>query len=76
MRLMMEAGLPLGSSTSFPCSGPDISDVAMSNPNFAGLHFTGSTDTVPGLWKRIGESLDGLRSYPRIVGETGGKDLL
>ena len=76
MRLMMEAGLPPGVINFVPCSGPDISDVAMSNPNFAGLHFTGSTDTFQGLWKRIGESLDGLRSYPRIVGETGGKDFI
>ena len=76
MRLMMEAGLPPGVINFVPCSGPDIADVAMSNPDFAGLHFTGSTDTFQGLWKRIGQSLDVFRSYPRIVGETGGKDFI
>ena len=76
MRLMMEAGLPPGVINFVPSSGPTISRMALSNPDFAGLHFTGSTSTFQGLWKRIGESLDGLRSYPRIVGETGGKDFI
>jgi 1-pyrroline-5-carboxylate dehydrogenase len=76
MRLMMDAGLPPGVINFVPSSGPTISNVALSNPDFAGLHFTGSTSTFQGLWKRIGESLDGLRSYPRIVGETGGKDFI
>ena len=72
----MEAGLPPGVINFVPSSGPTISSTALSNPDFAGLHFTGSTSTFQGLWKRIGESLDGLRSYPRIVGETGGKDFI
>ena len=76
MQLMLEAGLPPGVINFVPSSGPMISRVALSNPDFAGLHFTGSTSTFQGLWKRIGESLDGLRSYPRIVGETGGKDFI
>jgi 1-pyrroline-5-carboxylate dehydrogenase len=76
MRLMMEAGLPPGVINFVPSSGPMISRVALSNPDFAGVHFTGSTSTFQGLWKKIGESLDGLRSYPRIVGETGGKDFI
>ncbi len=76
MELMMEAGLPPGVINFIPSSGPDISDVCLSDPNFAGLHFTGSTATFQGLWQRIGEALPGLKSYPRIVGETGGKDFV
>ena len=76
MRLMMEAGIPPGVINFVPSSGPDISDVALSNPDFAGLHFTGSTSTFKGLWKQISGSLEGMRSYPRIVGETGGKDFI
>ena len=76
MELMMEAGLPAGVINFVPSSGPDISDVCLSNPNFAGVHFTGSTATFQTLWQRIGENLPNLKSYPRIVGETGGKDFV
>ena len=76
MQLMLEAGLPAGVINFLPGSGAEISDVALANPDFAGLHFTGSTPTFQGLWQRIADALPGLRSYPRIVGETGGKDFV
>jgi len=76
MELMMEAGLPPGVINFVPSSGPDISDVCLAEPNFAGVHFTGSTAVFQSLWQRIGEALPNLKSYPRIVGETGGKDFV
>ena len=76
MELMMEAGLPAGVINFVPSSGPDISDVCLDNPDFAGVHFTGSTSVFQGLWQRIGEALPNMKSYPRIVGETGGKDFV
>tara|TARA_Y100001970_G_scaffold43717_1_gene54520 strand:- start:831 stop:2384 length:1554 start_codon:yes stop_codon:yes gene_type:complete len=76
MQLMMEAGLPPGVINFLPGSGAEITEVALSNPDFAGLHFTGSTATFQGLWQEIGLALPDLRSYPRIVGETGGKDFV
>ena len=76
MELMMEAGVPAGVINFVPSSGPDISEVCLSNPDFGGVHFTGSTAVFQGLWQRIGQALPNLRSYPRIVGETGGKDFV
>ena len=76
MQLMMEAGLPPGVINFLPGSGAEITEVALSNPDFAGLHFTGSTATFQGLWQEIGLALPDLSSYPRIVGETGGKDFV
>lgn len=76
MELMIEAGLPAGVINFVPSSGPDISEVCLKNHHFAGVHFTGSTTTFQGLWQRIGENLPLLKSYPRIVGETGGKDFI
>ena len=76
MQLMMEAGLPPGVINFVPGSGAEITGIALSNPDFAGLHFTGSTSTFQGLWQEIAKALPGLRSYPRIVGETGGKDFV
>ena len=76
MELMMEAGLPPGVINFLPGSGTDITSAALQNPHFAGVHFTGSTDTFNGLWERIAGSLGSLMSYPRIVGETGGKDFI
>tara|TARA_Y100000588_G_scaffold60506_1_gene59505 strand:- start:994 stop:1944 length:951 start_codon:yes stop_codon:yes gene_type:complete len=73
---MMEAGLPPGVINFLPGSGAEITGAALSNPDFAGLHFTGSTSTFQGLWQEISKALPGLRSYPRIVGETGGKDFV
>jgi 1-pyrroline-5-carboxylate dehydrogenase len=76
MELMMEAGLPPGVINFVPGSGAEITKIALSNEDFAGLHFTGSTATFQGLWQEIGHALPNLRSYPRIVGETGGKDFI
>ena len=76
MQLMMEAGLPAGVINFLPGSGAGITEAALSNPDFAGLHFTGSTPTFQGLWQEISKALPSLRSYPRIVGETGGKDFV
>ena len=76
MQLMMEAGLPPGVINFLPGSGADITSAALQNPHFAGVHFTGSTETFNGLWERIAGSLSSLMSYPRIVGETGGKDFI
>ena len=76
MELMMEAGLPNGVINFLPGSGSEITDISLSNPDFAGLHFTGSTAVFQGIWQRIAEALPKLKGYPRIVGETGGKDFV
>ncbi len=76
MELMMEAGLPAGVINFIPGSGSEITEICLANPDFAGLHFTGSTAVFQGIWQRIAEALPNLRSYPRIVGETGGKDFV
>ena len=76
MQLMMEAGLPKGVINFVPGSGAEITDVALANPDFAGVHFTGSTAVFQGLWQRIAKELPNLKGYPRIVGETGGKDFI
>ena len=70
------AGLPPGVVNLLPGQGAEISAVALQHPDFAGLHFTGSTATFQLLWRTIGENLTRYRSYPRIVGETGGKDFV
>ncbi|WP_236789212.1 L-glutamate gamma-semialdehyde dehydrogenase [Amycolatopsis sp. GM8] len=71
-----EAGLPPGVLNLMTGDGRAVSEVALADPGFAGLHFTGSTATFKLLWRRIAENLDAYRSYPRIVGETGGKDFI
>tara|TARA_B100000214_G_scaffold200695_1_gene145388 strand:- start:708 stop:2246 length:1539 start_codon:yes stop_codon:yes gene_type:complete len=76
MELMMEAGVPAGVINFVPSSGAEISEVCMSNSDLAGIHFTGSTAVFQGIWQNIGQSLPMLKSYPRIVGETGGKDFV
>lgn len=76
MRLLEAAGLPPGVVNFLPGNGPELSDVLLTSPEFAGLHFTGSTATFHHLWKQISDNLDSYRSYPRIVGETGGKDFI
>ncbi len=76
MKLMMEAGLPPGVINFIPGSGAEITEIALSNSDFAGVHFTGSTAVFQGLWQRIAEALPNLKGYPRIVGETGGKDFI
>jgi 1-pyrroline-5-carboxylate dehydrogenase len=76
MRLLEAAGLPPGVINMVTGDGHAVSEVALSDPDFAGLHFTGSTKTFKYLWRTIGENLDTYRAYPRIVGETGGKDFV
>src|SRR4029078_3484385 len=76
MRVLKEAGLPDGVINLIFVDGPTIGQVCFSNPDFAGVHFTGSTGVFNGMWKTIGENTGLYRSYPRIVGETGGKDFV
>src|SRR6478735_5640063 len=76
MELLEEAGMPPGVINLVTGHGREVSDVALSHPEFAGLHFTGSTAVFQGLWRQIGENLTSYRHYPRIVGETGGKDFV
>ncbi|MEY3048224.1 MAG: 1-pyrroline-5-carboxylate dehydrogenase [Bacteroidota bacterium] len=76
MELFKEAGLPDGVINMITVDGPTAGDIIFSNKEFAGLHFTGSTAVFRSLWKTIGSNLDKYRSYPRIVGETGGKDFV
>lgn len=76
MRLLEAAGLPPGVVNFLPGDAPAISEVLLKSPEFAGLHFTGSTATFQLLWKQISENLEHYRGYPRIVGETGGKDFI
>ena len=76
MDLLEEAGMPPGVINMLPGDGLDVSKVAMTHPDLAGIHFTGSTPTFQHLWRTIGENISSYRSYPRIVGETGGKDFI
>ncbi|MFF2077621.1 L-glutamate gamma-semialdehyde dehydrogenase [Kitasatospora sp. NPDC058162] len=76
MQLLEEAGLPKGVINMVTGDGLDVSAVALKHPALAGIHFTGSTATFQHLWRSVGENIAGYRTYPRIVGETGGKDFL
>jgi 1-pyrroline-5-carboxylate dehydrogenase len=76
MELLEEAGLPPGVINMLPGDGLDVSQVALAHPDLAGIHFTGSTPTFQHLWRTVGENIATYRSYPRIVGETGGKDFV
>lgn len=76
MRVFREAGLPDGVINIIYGDGPAIGDVVFNHPDFSGLHFTGSTGVFRHMWKTIGENIAKYRSYPRIVGETGGKDFI
>jgi 1-pyrroline-5-carboxylate dehydrogenase len=76
LRLLEAAGLPPGVINLVTGHGAPVSEVALADPDFAGLHFTGSTTTFKKLWRTIADHLDSYRSYPRIVGETGGKDFV
>jgi 1-pyrroline-5-carboxylate dehydrogenase len=76
MRLLQEAGLPDGVINLVYGSGKDIGDPAIASPDLAGVHFTGSTAVFQGMWQQIGANIASYRSYPRIVGETGGKDFI
>jgi 1-pyrroline-5-carboxylate dehydrogenase len=76
MRLLEEAGLPPGVINLVTGDGKAVSDVALVHPALSGVHFTGSTATFRHLWHTVGSNLDGYRDYPRLVGETGGKDFV
>lgn len=76
MEIFMEAGLPAGVINLVYVGGPDAGEVIFSHPDFAGIHFTGSTGVFQNIWKTIGNNIHKYKSYPRIVGETGGKDFV
>ncbi len=76
MKLMEAAGFPAGVINFVPGSGGQVGNPVMANPNLAGIHFTGSTPVFQGMWKTIGDNIANYRTYPRIVGETGGKDFV
>ena len=75
-KLMEEAGLPAGVINFVPCAGSDMSQYVLTDENLTGFHFTGSTAVFSGVWKLVGENIAKYRSYPRLVGETGGKDFI
>lgn len=76
MEVLMEAGLPDGVINLVYVDGPTVGDVCFNHADFAGVHFTGSTGVFQNMWKTIGGNIDKYKSYPRIVGETGGKDFV
>lgn len=76
MKILMEAGLPAGVINLVYVDGPTIGKVCFEHPDFAGVHFTGSTGVFNAMWKSIGENVGNYKTYPRIVGETGGKDFV
>lgn len=76
MQILEEAGLPPGVINFVPGSGADVGDVCLADPNLSGIHFTGSTRVFQNMWKTVGENIANYKSYPRIVGETGGKDFI
>jgi len=76
MELLEAAGLPPGVINFLPGAGATIGDPALASPDLAGVHFTGSTGVFNGMWKTIANGMDRYRNYPRIVGETGGKDFV
>ena len=76
MRILKEAGLPAGVINLVFVDGPALGEVCFNHPDFAGIHFTGSNGVFNSMWKLIGQNMGLYRSYPRIVGETGGKDFV
>jgi 1-pyrroline-5-carboxylate dehydrogenase len=76
MKILKEAGLPDGVINMVYVDGIVLGDICFKHPDFAGVHFTGSTGVFNHMWKQIGENIDNYKSYPRIVGETGGKDFV
>jgi 1-pyrroline-5-carboxylate dehydrogenase len=76
MKILMEAGLPAGVVNMVLARGSAVGKLVFANKHLAGLHFTGSTDTFQMMWKTIADNLKNYRAYPRIVGETGGKDFI
>jgi len=76
MKIFQEAGLPDGVINMVFTDPAETADIVLSHPDFAGLQYTGSTSVFKGIWKKIGDNIDRYKSYPRIVGETGGKDFI
>ncbi|MFY0580544.1 L-glutamate gamma-semialdehyde dehydrogenase [Cystobacter fuscus] len=76
MELLREAGLPDGVINMLPGDGPTIGNPVLASPHLGGVHFTGSTPTFQGMWRLIGENISHYKQYPRLVGETGGKDFI
>ena len=76
LKLLEAAGLPPGVINFVPGDPRDISNLLLDSPQLAGVHFTGSTDVFNGMWRKVGENMGRYRSYPRLVGETGGKDFI
>jgi 1-pyrroline-5-carboxylate dehydrogenase len=76
MEVLMEAGLPPGVINFVPGSGGEVGDPVLASPAFAGVHFTGSTEVFHGIWGTIGANIARYANYPRLVGETGGKDFI
>ncbi len=76
MKILKEAGLPDGVINLVYVSGPEAGEVIFNHPDFAGIHFTGSTGVFQDIWKSIGNNIHKYKTYPRIVGETGGKDFI
>lgn len=76
MQVLKEAGLPDGVINLIYVDGPEAGNVVFNHPDFGGIHFTGSTKVFQTIWKTIGENIHKYKSYPRIVGETGGKDFI
>jgi len=76
MEILREAGLPDGVINLIYTSGPVVGEVCFSHPDFTGVHFTGSTGVFQNMWKTIGDNIHKYKTYPRIVGETGGKDFV
>jgi 1-pyrroline-5-carboxylate dehydrogenase len=76
MKLWEEAGLPAGVINFIPGSGGEVGDPVLASPDLAGIHFTGSTSVFQGMWEKIGNNIHKAKYYPRIVGETGGKDFI
>ncbi len=76
MEILEKAGLPPGVINLVPGSGGSVGNPAVANPHLAGLHFTGSTEVFNGMWSQIGQNIARYKTYPRIVGETGGKDFV
>lgn len=76
MHVFKEAGLPAGVINLIYVDGPETGDIVFNHPEFAGIHFTGSTSVFQTIWKTIGQNVTKYKSYPRIVGETGGKDFV
>src|SRR5690606_2447821 len=76
MEILLEPGLPAGVINLIYPSGPVVGDICFNHKDFAGVHFTGSTSVFQEMWKSIGQNIYKYKSYPRIVGETGGKDFI